>query len=549
MNYSDRAIEVITSKKRVLTKLDPYTDELVTTKVNVWNPTVANLSLMALGSSAPEILLNVIETLGTLGSKPGELGPSTIVGSASFNFLIISGISIFAVNETNDERTDEEVEADGCPRGVKKVQDTGVFAITTTWSIIAYIWLFVVLSDDTVEQWEAFLTLGFFFIFIIMAYIADCCRRQTIKKREDAKYGHGVNSHGKSGDPSQDKMNSMKFVPNMDVKDFYNILLPMESGEKCQPSKEQMTSEMKEFLLYEFGTTKVSEVNKDHLKAKLEGPAFIERIAYRKAVGIHGRKEAVSKGATIRRENKSADLIEDHQKNPNFGFSCLHYSVSEAAGALRIKIINKNKEAGEICVRTVDGDAVAEDDYYPIDEPISFKKGVGEAEVSVRIIDDDGWEPDEDFYVEIYDPNTGSRLIGEDTRTRVTILDDDKPGMLVFEEKQAIRHPANDKECVVVVNRIQGTDGPIKCRFKTVPLGIGEQSAKPDVDFIPIEGELEFAHQESRKTINITILEKEGEERDEIFGLKLYDADPAAVKISKKDTAIIEIVTDAAKKK
>ena len=43
-------------------KEDPYTGEFVQTKVNVWNPTVANLTLMALGSSAPEILLNVIET-------------------------------------------------------------------------------------------------------------------------------------------------------------------------------------------------------------------------------------------------------------------------------------------------------------------------------------------------------------------------------------------------------------------------------------------------------------------------------------------------------
>jgi len=32
-------------------------------QVNLWNPTVANLTLMALGSSAPEIMLNVIETV------------------------------------------------------------------------------------------------------------------------------------------------------------------------------------------------------------------------------------------------------------------------------------------------------------------------------------------------------------------------------------------------------------------------------------------------------------------------------------------------------
>jgi uncharacterized membrane protein YiaA len=73
---------------------------------------------------------------------------------------------------------------------VKKVLDTGVFAITTIWSIIAYIWLYVVLIDGVVKEWEAYLTLGFFFALILMAYIADCCRRKTMKDREDDKFGH-----------------------------------------------------------------------------------------------------------------------------------------------------------------------------------------------------------------------------------------------------------------------------------------------------------------------------------------------------------------------
>lgn len=54
---------------------------------------------MALGSSAPEILLSVIETVGGLGKCPGELGASCIVGSAAFNLLVISAVSIYAVNE------------------------------------------------------------------------------------------------------------------------------------------------------------------------------------------------------------------------------------------------------------------------------------------------------------------------------------------------------------------------------------------------------------------------------------------------------------------
>lgn len=48
--------------------------------VLVWNASVANLSLMALGSSAPEIMIAAIETIVSLGSTPGEIGPSTIVG-------------------------------------------------------------------------------------------------------------------------------------------------------------------------------------------------------------------------------------------------------------------------------------------------------------------------------------------------------------------------------------------------------------------------------------------------------------------------------------
>jgi hypothetical protein len=80
------AIEVITSKEvdQILTT-DDGTRETI--KVKVWNPTIANLTLMALGSSAPEILLSVIETVTTLNETPGELGASTIVGSAAFNLL------------------------------------------------------------------------------------------------------------------------------------------------------------------------------------------------------------------------------------------------------------------------------------------------------------------------------------------------------------------------------------------------------------------------------------------------------------------------------
>jgi solute carrier family 8 (sodium/calcium exchanger) len=82
---------------------------------------------MALGSSAPEILLAVIEALKSIGEPSGELGPSSIVGSGAFNLLVISGISILAVDEP------------------KKIYDLGVYSCTAFFSLFAYAWMYVCL--------------------------------------------------------------------------------------------------------------------------------------------------------------------------------------------------------------------------------------------------------------------------------------------------------------------------------------------------------------------------------------------------------------------
>ena len=120
---------------------------------------MANLTLMAFGSSAPEIILSVLEALKDLGKPSGDLGPSTIVGSAAFNLLVISAVSVSAVGKK-----------------VKKIDDMGVFITTGVFSVFAYIWLYMCLSTNspgevTVE--EASWTLGFFFILLFLAFCAD----------------------------------------------------------------------------------------------------------------------------------------------------------------------------------------------------------------------------------------------------------------------------------------------------------------------------------------------------------------------------------------
>lgn len=125
----------------------------------VWNGTIANLTLMALGSSAPEILLNIIETCSG-GYFSGELGPSTIVGSAAFNTLIIPAVCIAAL-----------------PHGeTRRILYMDVFVVTSVFSLFAYIWMVIILqynTPDMVERWEALVTFLMFPLLLILSYIAE----------------------------------------------------------------------------------------------------------------------------------------------------------------------------------------------------------------------------------------------------------------------------------------------------------------------------------------------------------------------------------------
>ena len=160
------SIEVITSQKRKVTVFDPEKRRAEVQEILVWNETVANLTLMALGSSAPEIMLAILESVQKLGETREEaeqrdgLGAFTIVGSAAFNLLIITAVCILSVPSPH----------------LKRVSEFGVFLVTTTWSLFAYLWLLIVLEFHTpgvVEMWEAWLTLIFFPLFVLSAWAQD----------------------------------------------------------------------------------------------------------------------------------------------------------------------------------------------------------------------------------------------------------------------------------------------------------------------------------------------------------------------------------------
>lgn len=190
---SDRfmgAIEVITSQERDVTITKPN-GETQTISVRVWNETVANLTLMALGSSAPEILLSVIE-IYTNNFDAGDLGPGTIVGSAAYNLFVIIAICVWIIPTPK----------------IKKIKHLRVFCVTMVWSVFAYIWMYAIVvwsSYGVVTIWEGLLTFLFFPLTVGTAYIAD--RRLLVYKYLSKEYRankRGVIVGTEGGEESED---------------------------------------------------------------------------------------------------------------------------------------------------------------------------------------------------------------------------------------------------------------------------------------------------------------------------------------------------------
>ena len=103
----------------------------------------------------------------------GELGPSTIVGSAAFNLLMILAICVVAVPEPQ----------------LRRIDSLGVYTCTATGSVLAYVWLVFILqvsSPDIITPLEGVATFGAFFVLVALAYLLDIgfFSAAAAKKRE-----------------------------------------------------------------------------------------------------------------------------------------------------------------------------------------------------------------------------------------------------------------------------------------------------------------------------------------------------------------------------
>eukprot|EP00929_Paragymnodinium_shiwhaense_P025214 TRINITY_DN15310_c0_g1_i2.p1 TRINITY_DN15310_c0_g1~~TRINITY_DN15310_c0_g1_i2.p1 ORF type:complete len:1038 (+),score=176.85 TRINITY_DN15310_c0_g1_i2:161-3274(+) len=457
------AIEAITSKEKTCwLEIRPGNKRKV--RLRVWNSTIANLTLMALGSSAPEILLNVIEILKSEYFS-GELGPSTIVGSASFNLLIIPAVCISSLP----------------PGSIRKIALTDVYIVTATFSIFAYVWLLVVLQGTSPDKVD------------VLAFLADIgklawiFRRCKEEKKED-RLTIRTSTFAEQWSVGEDDGGEHRKAVAMSVSK-----VPSMHGEQSNLRKQSMSR------------------------------ANARKAAMRNLIG--GKADA--------------NLALNKKERICVGFKETEVSVLECCEAVPLTIVS-SREPGPgssitVRYRTLEGTAKAGVRYQDIEGTVILTGSTIERPIWIPVIDDDVFQENEHFFVELELVETPAqshvlqpRL--ELSRATVTILNDDIPGSLEFETPMVFAQEGTDVTLVVV--RTMGNAGPIQCRYKTVA-----DSAVANTDFEPAAGLLTFDDGQTHAEFSVKTLPRRVPlSQDASFKIVLFDPSPG-VKLESQRTS------------
>ncbi|XP_071396331.1 sodium/calcium exchanger 2-like isoform X8 [Centroberyx affinis] len=527
------SIEVITSQEKEVTITMPNGETSVAT-VRIWNETVSNLTLMALGSSAPEILLSVIEVCGHK-FKAGELGPGTIVGSAAFNMFVIIGLCVWVI-------------PDGESRKIKHLR---VFFITAFWSIFAYIWLYLILSvisPGVVEVWEALVTLLYFPVCVLLAWIAD--RRLLFYKYMGKRYHkrHGIVVETE-GDLTPNK-GGMEMIMDGKFPPRGGAVMPAENcggGQDGAAANNELDESRKEVIrILKELKQKYPDKELDQLVELANYYALLHQQKSRAFYRIQATRMMIGAGNVLKKhaaDHARRTVVPDEESPEEddlgicsrIAFESAHSQCMENCGVLTLAVVCQGglgENTFYVDYRTEDGSANAGSDYEYSEGTLVFKPGETRKEIKVGIIDDDIFEEDEHFFVRLLNLRVGDaegmfesdeagaapkgRLV-EPLVATVTILDDDHAGIFTFSERM-VRVSESVGTMEVTVVRNSGARGTV-----ILPYHTEAGTAKGGEDYEDARGELEFNNDQTTQTLQVRIIDDEEYEKHENFFIVLEE--------------------------
>merc|ERR1719412_2374580 len=460
-------------------------------------------------------MLSVIEIWAN-DFNAGDLGPGTIVGSAAFNLFMIIGLCIYVI-------PDDEV---------RKIKQLRVFFVTATWSVFAYLWLYIIVSPIScaeVEVWEGVLTFLFFPATVYTAFVAD--RRMFFYKYLNKKYRaqRGVIVMTEKGDVESRAQEKFKdFDEDVDPalaefernrREYINCMkrIRLENPNislidlEAQAREEVMSKGPKSRAYYRAQATR-KLAGKDDAQKKLKAQLAAEA-------------DAAEEAAAVKKDDGVMRVM----------FDPPHYTVMESVGTFPVTIVRVGGDLNttvQVDYKTEDGTACADGDYTEAVGTLTFGPGETQKFVDLTVEDDDIFEEDEHFYIRlsnlrrkdglpISDMDTfnedGENItapsiqLGIPAQATIMILDDDHGGFFGFEESEAeITESVGTFELKIV--RISGARGTV-----AIPYSTEEGTAKEGKDYEGIEGELDAKDPETDKIISIPILDEESYEKNLIM--------------------------------
>eukprot|EP00442_Polarella_glacialis_P025610 CAMPEP_0115132222 /NCGR_PEP_ID=MMETSP0227-20121206/53607_1 /TAXON_ID=89957 /ORGANISM="Polarella glacialis, Strain CCMP 1383" /LENGTH=768 /DNA_ID=CAMNT_0002537939 /DNA_START=9 /DNA_END=2315 /DNA_ORIENTATION=- len=366
----------------------------------VWNETVANLTLMALGSSAPEILLSLNDVIKR-NFVAGKLGAATIVGSAAFNMFVIIAVCINSI-----------------PAGeVRYIKETGVYGITAFFSIFAYFLLLFISAIHTpneIDLSEGVFVFCMFPVLVITSYLADI-KVLTVASIKGLFW--------KSGDAAEKVEAPRTFLEKFRAQ--HACEMEEDEDEETKAAKARIEA------------TKAAKAarNGETIRGSFSVRSFFAKKE-KEAEGDENEEEGLNDKEAEMLANPEYDIL-DEEDNPienDAGVLTFdRYSMTVGVGAeemeYTVKVLRKNGTEGKVtCQYRMDQlSAIPGYGFEAEEGTVQFRDGVISDEITFKVLPKKVGEMSDRFQLVLFDPEGGAELNpdydgGDNDCNRLTIM-------------------------------------------------------------------------------------------------------------------------------
>lgn len=199
-------------------------------------------------------------------------------------------------------------------------------------------------------------------------------------------------------------------------------------------------------------------------------------------------------GATPDRENAVGTIVNDDERPPEPPRLTLN-NVERAEGntgttafTFEVRLSRPSAQPITVGYATADGTAtVADADYRAVRGTLTFEPGQVIKRVTVQVVGDTRFEPNERFFLRLASP-TGGATIADGEGVGIIRNDDERPnGVIRFAQGEySVLENAGSR--TITVQRVGGTAGAVSVHYAVLP-----GTATPGADYKPVEGTLTWA--------------------------------------------------------